>query len=154
LVALSSRTSKALFQWKRVSPNPSPTALVFPSESGTALSSRNYLKRVLQPLAMSLNISGRITFQVLRRSYATHNQQHLADLKEQLGHRNLATKSRYVQALPESIYAMAEDFEKSVYQEGSKNKQKQGKGNQGKRIANSKLFSTVLRFREEHSVSD
>jgi integrase len=51
---------------------PSADAFIFPSRKGTPISAHNYLRRdVLKPAAKSVGIKG-LTFQALRRMFATH----------------------------------------------------------------------------------
>jgi integrase len=50
-------------------------AYLFPSETGTPYDPKNYLNRKLKPLAAAANIEG-VNFQALRRTCATHFQNH------------------------------------------------------------------------------
>ena len=65
----------------------------------------------LQPIVRRLGLTVPITFQVLRRSAATRNQQHgtMKDVQELLRHSSIATTAQvYMQAIPESVRAMVE----------------------------------------------
>jgi hypothetical protein len=79
-------------------------ALMFCHEAGVPFRSRNWLKRRLQPVGKKLGIAVPLTFQVLRRSFATHNQSKLKDVQAHLGHENVATTANlYVQEVPAEV---------------------------------------------------
>lgn len=63
-----------------------PEALMFPSQKpNVPCTSRNWLERNLRPVGKALGIRTPLTFQVLRRSFATHNQKHLKNVQAHLG---------------------------------------------------------------------
>jgi len=56
--------------------------------AGVPFTSRNWLERNLQPVGKHLGIRTPLTFQVLRRSFATHNQKQLKNVQAHLGHQS------------------------------------------------------------------
>jgi integrase len=59
------------------------------------------------PLQERLGLSVPLTFQVLRRSHATRNQQRLKDVQSHLGHKSIKTTGDiYVQEIPASVREM------------------------------------------------
>ena len=98
--------------WKLLSNPQSGEALMFPSSAGTPMRGGNFLRRQLKPIAISLGIDPHlVTFQVLRRSFATRNQKRgsLKDVQEHLRHARIETTGNvYVQAIPESVRSMVE----------------------------------------------
>jgi integrase len=85
---------------------------MFPSEVGTPIRGGNFLRRHVKPLALRLGIDpSLVTFQVLRRSFATRNQKRgsMKDVQEHLRHARIETTGNvYVQAIPESVRSMVE----------------------------------------------
>jgi hypothetical protein len=55
--------------WRNISPDTGPDALVFPSERGTYLSRDNFLRRNIQKKLDEIGL-GWVNFQVLRRTQA------------------------------------------------------------------------------------
>jgi integrase len=104
VVSKGKRTRQALDHWKETS-DTRPEALMFPSEkSGVPFTSRNWLERNLQPVGRNLGISTPLTFQVLRRSFATHNQKQLKDVQAHLGHESSGTTADlYVVEIPDEV---------------------------------------------------
>jgi integrase len=100
--------------WKRLSPNPSPEALMFPTfgrgeRKGQAVPrwGKNFLKWRVRPIAGKLDIPGRlITFQVMRRTLGTNLQHHgtLKDAQGALRHASIKTTGDvYVQTIETSV---------------------------------------------------
>jgi integrase len=102
-VAVDNRTRLALDAWKEICNDTRPEALMFPSEkTGVPFTSRNWLERNLQPIGRNLGIRTLLTFQVLRRSFATHNQKQLKNVQAHLGHESTGTTADlYVVEIPE-----------------------------------------------------
>jgi len=98
--------------WKTLSNPQSGDALMFPSSAGTPIRGGNFLRRHIKPIAISLGIDPHLlTFQVLRRSFATRNQKRasMKDVQEHLRHARIETTGNvYVQAIPESVRSMVE----------------------------------------------
>jgi len=66
------------------------------SQPGVPFTSRNWLERNLQRLAKELDIGVPLTFQVLRRSFATHNQKQLKDVQAHLSHERTSTTAIFM----------------------------------------------------------
>ena len=90
----------------------SPDTLIFPCAAGTPMRGGNFLRHHVKPIANSLGIDAHLlTFQVLRRSFATRNQKRgsMKDVQEHLRHASIETTGNvYVQAIPESVRSMVE----------------------------------------------
>ena len=104
-VAVDKRTRLSIEDWKKISTDTRPDALMFPAEKpGVPFTSRNWLERNLQPVGKNLGIPTPLTFQVLRRSFATHNQKHLKNVQAHLGHESTGTTADlYVVEVPEEV---------------------------------------------------
>jgi hypothetical protein len=98
--------------WKTLSNPQCLDAMMFPSAVGTPLRGGNFLKRRIKPVAERLGIDPRlVTFQVLRRSFATRNQKRgsMKDVQEHLRHARIETTGNvYMQAIPESVRNMVD----------------------------------------------
>jgi len=123
-VAIDKRTRQALDHWKERSSDTRPEALMFPSEkSGVPFTSRNWLGRNLQPVGRNLGISTPLTFQVLRRSFATHNQKQLKDVQAHLGHESSGTTADlYVVEIPDEVRRTQERYAAEIDALGAPNK--------------------------------
>ncbi|MEG9435073.1 tyrosine-type recombinase/integrase [Edaphobacter sp. HDX4] len=100
--------------WKRLCPDPSPEALMFPTfgrgkRKGQAVPrwGKNFLRWRIRPSSRELGIPDRlVTFQVMRRSLGT-NLQHYGTLKDTQGalrHASITTTGNvYVQVVEESV---------------------------------------------------
>ena len=74
--------------WRNISPDTGPDALVFPSERGTYLSRDNFLRRNIQKKLEEIGL-GWVNFQVLRRTQASLGHKEGVDPKvaaDQRGH--------------------------------------------------------------------
>ena len=82
-----------------------PRDFVFESRyRGRPVDSHNYLRRFLSPLAASKGVPG-VTFQALRRTFATHFQKHgkPKDAQAVMRHSNISTTMNiYTQLIPDS----------------------------------------------------
>jgi integrase len=101
-VALPRSLAADLTRWYEESGSPRPNDLIFPSTVNKPIDAHNYLRRnVLQPAAESLNIKG-VTFQCLRRTFATHFHRvgTVKDQQAQMRHTNAQTTMNvYTQTL-------------------------------------------------------
>ncbi len=87
---------------------------VFASRRGTPLDTHVYLQRVLQPAARRAGIDG-LTFQALRRTFATHVQGlgTVKDAQAQLRHAKASTTLNvYAQSIPETVMATVEALDR------------------------------------------
>lgn len=128
-VAIDNRTRQALNRWKKICGHPAPGSLMFPSaKAGVPLTSRNWLKRNLQPVGRNLGIKTPLTFQVLRRSFATHNQKHLKNVQAHLGHESTGTTADlYVVEIPEEVRRTQERYAAEIDALGKAGKRKRRK---------------------------
>jgi hypothetical protein len=86
--ALPPDLSRDLREWRDISADTSPGALVFPSERGTFLSRDNFLRRNIQKKLEGIGM-GWVNFQVLRRTQASLGHKEGVDPKvaaDQRGH--------------------------------------------------------------------
>jgi integrase len=115
-VAIDAGTREVLDRWKRISRDTRPGSLMFPSKKpGVPLTSRNWLERNLQPIGKRLGIQTPLTFQVLRRSFATHNQKHLKNVQAHLGHESpVTTANLYVVEIPEEVRRTQERYAREI----------------------------------------
>jgi len=111
-VAVDKRTRQALESWKEICNDTRPEALIFPSDkAGVPFTSRNWLERNLQPIGKSLGIRTPLTFHVLRRSFATHNQKQLKNVQVHLGHESTGTTADlYVVEIPQEVRRTQERY--------------------------------------------
>ena len=89
---------------------------VFASRRGTPLDTHVYLQRVLQPAARRAGIDG-LTFQALRRTFATHVQGlgTVKDAQAQLRHAKASTTLNvYAQSIPETVMATVEALDRKL----------------------------------------
>jgi integrase len=94
---------------------PAPNDLLFPTETGTPFRLGNYLKRVLKPLAVKAGIPD-MTYQALRRTFATHFQRYGSpkDAQAQLRHSKLEMTGWYMKEIPESVRAAVEKMDSDI----------------------------------------
>ena len=79
------------------------------------MSSHNIRNRVLEPLREKLKLSTPLTFQVLRRSFATRSQEHVKSLQSHLGHANVTTTlGVYVQQIDGAVRQMVGRDERQI----------------------------------------
>lgn len=100
----------ALLKWHSESEHNGPEDFIFPNTEGGFITKENYQKRVLTPLANRAGV-GRVNFQCLRRTVATHAQ-HLGspkDISVIMRHRKVETaQAHYVQVIEETVKATTE----------------------------------------------
>ena len=91
---------------------PAPNDLLFPTEVGTPYRVGNYLKRILKPIAEKAGVPD-LTFQSLRRTFATHFQRYGSpkDAQAQLRHSKLEMTCWYMKQIPEAVRAAAEKMD-------------------------------------------
>lgn len=79
-------------QWKTMSGNVQPEDLVFPSPRvGQPLWPATFLRTRIKPIVRKLGIKTPVNFQVLRRSFATENQNQLKAAQGVMGHADIST---------------------------------------------------------------
>jgi integrase len=100
--------AQTLTLWHAKSTRGEPDDFVFPNADAGFIHSGNYLQRTLKPLAKQAKIKTPLTFQVLRRTVATHAQDlgSLKDVSTILRHKQMQTTQQvYVQVVSESVKA-------------------------------------------------
>jgi integrase len=140
-VATSSELEKELRTWLQIrnigdgyhrTAETAPNDLLFPTETGTPYRIGNYLKRVLKPIAAMAGVgvmdTGRraddgtpiltsnLTYQALRRTFATHFQRYGSpkDAQAQLRHSKLEMTGWYMKQIPETVRAAVEKMDADV----------------------------------------
>ena len=100
----------ALAEWHSQTKRNGDEDYIFPNADGGFLLAENYQNRVLRPLAKQAGI-GRLNFQILRRTVATHAQ-HLGspkDIATLMRHRKVETSQQhYIQVIDETVKATGE----------------------------------------------
>ncbi len=112
-VWMPSSLAAELDWWRSNSEGTHPEAFVFPSDRGTAISTNNYLKRVLQSAGKRIGLAG-INHQVLRRTCSTHMAQFASvkDVQAHLRHTTAKTTlEHYIKEVPESVRAAVESLD-------------------------------------------
>jgi integrase len=122
-VALPKSLSDDLAQWYEESGCPGPDDFIFPSAANKPIDAHNYLRRdVLRPAAESVGIKG-ITFQSLRRTFATHFHRvgTVKDQQAQMRHTNAQTTMNiYTQATSDSLRSAMEEFDQDMAADAKK----------------------------------
>ena len=114
-VALPPSLEAELGAWIRQK-NIAEDGYIFCSQRGTPIDTHNYLQRVLQPAARQAGIAG-LTFQALRRTFATHVQGlgTVKDAQAQLRHAAASTTLNvYAQSIPETVAAAVEALDRKL----------------------------------------
>lgn len=123
-VAIGPELEKGLRTWLQIrnitdgyhrTAAPAPNDLLFPTEAGTPYRIGNYLKRVLKPIAEKAGIPD-LTYQALRRTFATHFQRYGSpkDAQAQLRHSKLEMTGWYMKQIPETVRAAVEKMDADV----------------------------------------
>jgi integrase len=116
-VALPKSLADDLALWYEVSGHPDPDDFIFPSSVNKPIDAHNYLQRdVLRPAAESVGIKG-VTFQSLRRTFATHFHRvgTVKDQQSQMRHSNAQTTMNiYTQAMSDSLRLAIEEFDRQM----------------------------------------
>lgn len=89
---------------------------VFPNKAGDGvLWSGVFLQKRIQTVARSGGIKTPVTFQVLRRSFATWNKHHLKDAQSVMGHSDIGTTGNvYAQDVNEDAADLVSQYEKEI----------------------------------------
>ena len=114
-VALPPQLQRELNDWLHSNPG-APDDLLFPNRDGRPKNRQNELDRVLKPAAKRAGL-GKVTFQMLRRTFSTQAQKigGLKDIQAQMRHaRPDTTASIYMQTLPTHQAQMISDFEDMI----------------------------------------
>jgi integrase len=104
--------------WLETLDNTSPDSLLFPStKPAIPMRPEVWLRRPFRAMARKLGITGKINFQVLRRSFATNAQEFGSpkDVQTHLRHSHISTTMDvYTQAIPESVRKLVNDVANDV----------------------------------------
>jgi integrase len=121
-VVLPRSLAEELSQWYEESGCPQPDAFIFPSSKNKPIDGHNYLRRdILRPAAERAGISG-ITFQCLRRTFATHFHRigTVKDQQAQMRHKTAqVTMNVYTQSIADSVRAAMEQFDRDMSKPGA-----------------------------------
>ena len=116
-VALPNSLAADLAQWYEDNGCPDPDSFIFPSATNRPIDGHNYLRRdVLRPAAEGVGING-VTFQCLRRTFATHFHRvgTVKDQQAQMRHANAQTTMNiYTQAMSDSLRGAMENFDREM----------------------------------------
>jgi integrase len=116
LVSIPDATRAAILRWRNESEFTGQDDIIFCTSTGTVMNAHNFRNRVLVPLSEKLGLPT-ITFQVLRRSHATRNQDRSKDVQSHLGHKSIVTTlGIYTQEIPTSVAAMVQADEDAILQ--------------------------------------
>jgi integrase len=102
-VAIPAGLRADIGKWKEICSDPSPDAIIFPNTEGGPMDPSNFIDRVIRPAAERAQISVAATFQVMRRTTATKQQQHggVKSVQGQLRHSTVQTTFElYAQGVP------------------------------------------------------
>ena len=91
--------------------------LLFPGKDGKSpMWPGVWLQKRVQSVAKKLGITTTVTFQVLRRSFATRHRNDLKDAAAVLGHSNYKTTTAnvYAQSVEDRVRAMVEEDERHL----------------------------------------
>lgn len=107
-----------LRDWMATPPHAQSVDWLFPAaRGGNPFTPKNYLRRVLKPLAARAKVAS-VTFQSLRRTSGTYVAKHAANVKDvqaHLRHSSIATTMDiYVQPIGEGVRAAQEAWEKEL----------------------------------------
>jgi integrase len=105
-----------LGDWKKICPDSSPEAFIFPNQDGGFMDADNFRKRVLHPIAVKLGLP-KVTFQVIRRAIATLAQ-HLGSVKDVQGllrhDTPILAPEVYMQVIPETVRKKVNSIHKEL----------------------------------------
>lgn len=89
---------------------------IFSSSTGTPFQIRNYLRRVLKPLALRAGIAD-MTYQALRRTCATHFNRHGSprDTQAQMRHTSMRMTNWYIKEVPAEVRDAVERMDSELW---------------------------------------
>ena len=99
--------------WRTASIDAGPNAFIFPSSRGTAISTNNFLFRVLKEAGKRAGVAD-VTHQMLRRTCSTYMAQltSVKDVQAHLRHTNVKTTlEHYIKSVPESVRIAVESLD-------------------------------------------
>jgi integrase len=109
-VWLTASIETELEWWRSSCPDASPETFIFPSSTGTAIGTNNFLNRVLKSAGRKAGVPA-VNHQMLRRTCSTYMSK-LTDVKDVQAHlRHTSAKTtleHYIQSVPESVRVAVE----------------------------------------------
>ncbi|MFL6353861.1 MAG: tyrosine-type recombinase/integrase, partial [Bryobacteraceae bacterium] len=99
--------------WRSTCADPRPEAFIFPSARGTAISTNNFLFRVLKDAGRKSGIES-VTHQMLRRTCSTYMAQltTVKDVQAHLRHSSSKTTlEHYIKSVPASVRVAVESLD-------------------------------------------
>lgn len=99
--------------WREAAPTATSDDFIFPSSTGTAIRTDNFLYRVLKRAGREAGIKG-VNHQMLRRTCSTYMAQltTVKDVQAHLRHANAATTlEHYIKSVPESVRVAVESLD-------------------------------------------
>lgn len=98
-------------RWKKMTDYVAAQDLVFGNDSGEPRWSGSFLQKRVQPIARKVGITIPVTFQVLRRTFITENQNELKALQGVAGHASISqTGDGYAQPITETQSALVDSY--------------------------------------------
>jgi integrase len=116
MIVIPTSLAADLNQWWQDNGCPEPDEFIFPSTVDKPIDAHNFLQRTLKPTAESIGIKG-LTFQSLRRTFATHfhGVGTVKDQQSQMRHSTAQiTMDVYTQKVDASLKAAMEAFDKKL----------------------------------------
>jgi integrase len=114
IIAIPASLADDFQQWWEDNGRPGPCEFIFPSTVDKPIDAHNLLRRTLKPTAESVGIKG-LTFQSLRRTFATHfhGVGTVKDHQTQMRHSTAQiTMDVYTQIVGDSLNAAMEAFDR------------------------------------------
>jgi integrase len=111
------RDIRAWIQYSELAPND----FLFPTSAGTPFQIRNYLRRILKPLAKRAGIPD-MTYQALRRTCATHFNRHGSprDTQAQMRHTSIRMTNWYIKEIPAAVREAVESMDAELWPDPKK----------------------------------
>jgi integrase len=115
-VSIGPRLKRELADWVETHPG-NPDDLIFANRDGGPRNAKNELNRMLKPAAKRAGL-GKVTFQMLRRTFATLARGTLKDIQTQMRHSKPDTTAAvYMQPIGADVQRMVNTFEQSIFGE-------------------------------------
>jgi integrase len=115
-IPVTPKLKDELENWMETHPG-NPDDLLFPNREGRPRNPKNVLNRMLKPAGLRAGL-GKVTFQMLRRTFATHaqNKGNLKDVQAQMRHSKPdVTAGIYMQAIPEQQRQTVQAVEDTLF---------------------------------------
>jgi integrase len=116
-IPVAPKLKEELAKWMKAHPG-NLDDLLFPNRDGRPKNRQNELNRMLKPAALRAGLGNKVTFQMLRRTFATHAQGkgNLKDVQAQMRHSKPdVTAGVYMQAIPEQQRQTVQAVEDTLF---------------------------------------